>query len=100
MYDVEAEIVTGYPSVTYLPSELLEMDGGEWTTLVEIPQLESNSAEYAEAKKVAEILRRYYKSVRITKSTLGGNLREVITECPYTHAHTRHWCGYSECREG
>lgn len=19
--------------------------------------------------------------------------------CPYTHAHTRHWCGYIECRE-
>lgn len=20
-------------------------------------------------------------------------------ECPYTHAHTRHWCGYSTCRD-
>lgn len=21
------------------------------------------------------------------------------TTCPYTHAHTRGWCGYPECRE-
>lgn len=20
--------------------------------------------------------------------------------CPYTFAHTRHWCGYAGCREG
>lgn len=20
-------------------------------------------------------------------------------ECPYTHAHTRHWCGYDTCRD-
>lgn len=20
--------------------------------------------------------------------------------CPYTHSHTRHWCGYPMCREG
>lgn len=19
--------------------------------------------------------------------------------CPYTHVHTRHWCGYDQCRE-
>lgn len=19
--------------------------------------------------------------------------------CPYTHAHTKHWCGYAGCRE-
>jgi hypothetical protein len=19
--------------------------------------------------------------------------------CPFTHAHTRRWCGYAECRE-
>lgn len=19
--------------------------------------------------------------------------------CPYTHAHTRHWCGHPDCRE-
>lgn len=19
--------------------------------------------------------------------------------CPYTHAHTRHWCGYEQCRD-
>lgn len=19
--------------------------------------------------------------------------------CPYTHAHTRHWCGYERCRD-
>lgn len=21
------------------------------------------------------------------------------TPCPYTHSHTRHWCGYKECRD-
>ena len=20
-------------------------------------------------------------------------------DCPYTHAHTREWCGYAKCRE-
>jgi hypothetical protein len=25
----------------------------------------------------------------------GGN----DDRCPYTHAHTRSWCGYQECRE-
>jgi ribosome modulation factor len=20
-------------------------------------------------------------------------------ECPFTHAHTRHWCGYAGCRD-
>lgn len=20
-------------------------------------------------------------------------------ECPFTHSHTRHWCGYSTCRD-
>lgn len=22
-----------------------------------------------------------------------------VQACPYTHAHTRHWCGYDGCRE-
>lgn len=22
-----------------------------------------------------------------------------LPKCPYTHAHTRHWCGYEGCRE-
>lgn len=22
-----------------------------------------------------------------------------LPTCPYTHAHTRHWCGYNTCRE-
>lgn len=22
-----------------------------------------------------------------------------VPKCPYTHAHTRHWCGYEGCRE-
>lgn len=27
------------------------------------------------------------------------NITETESECPYTHAHTRHWCGYPTCRE-
>lgn len=22
------------------------------------------------------------------------------SKCPYTHSHTRYWCGYDTCREG
>lgn len=36
------------------------------------------------------------------ESAVGVIKREVgIPEesCPYTHAHTRHWCGYDTCRE-
>lgn len=25
--------------------------------------------------------------------------REVPTRCPFTHSHTRDWCGYETCRE-
>lgn len=96
MYDVQAEIVVCYPSITYLPSELIEP---EWIDIVSIPQLESDAEELTEAKNVAERLREYYKNVRILKSA-PGNLREIVAECPYTFAHTRHWCGNSGCREG
>lgn len=24
---------------------------------------------------------------------------EDVPRCPYTHSHTRHWCGYKHCRE-
>lgn len=23
----------------------------------------------------------------------------VVNECPYTFSHTRHWCGYKDCRD-
>lgn len=95
MYDVQAQIVIAYPSITYLPSELIE---GEWIDIVSVPQLETDSAEYQEAKTVAEKLREFYKNVRVLKSTPGG-AREIVRECPFTQSHTREWCGYSECRE-
>lgn len=22
-----------------------------------------------------------------------------VQPCPYTHSHTRHWCGYEQCRD-
>lgn len=95
MFTVEAEIVVCYPSITYLPSELIE---SEWVEIVAIPQLDTDAEEYAEARTVADKLREYYKNVRITRSTLGG-LREIVQECSYTFAHTRHWCGNSGCRD-
>lgn len=24
---------------------------------------------------------------------------DAYPKCPYTHGHTRHWCGYEGCRE-
>jgi hypothetical protein len=24
----------------------------------------------------------------------------ALGNCPYTHSHTREWCGYAGCREG
>lgn len=95
MYDVEAEIVDWTPSVTYPPSELIE---GEWTTIVEIPQLDSDADELKEAHLVARKLRRYYQNVRVVDSTPGG-FRVIKSACPFTQSHTREWCGYSECRE-
>lgn len=38
-------------------------------------------------------------------AALNGELaaRQLLAEpparCPFTHAHSRHWCGYSTCRE-
>ncbi len=26
-------------------------------------------------------------------------IHEQCAPCPYTHAHTRHWCGYATCRD-
>lgn len=95
MYDVQAQIVVCHPSITYLPSELIDP---EWIDIVSIPQLETDAGEWQEARKVADKLREFYKNVRILKSNPGG-LREVVRECPFTQSHTREWCGYSECRE-
>lgn len=25
--------------------------------------------------------------------------KKAEPECPYTHPHTRHWCGYETCRD-
>lgn len=45
----------------------------------------------------------------ITRLVGGANARQLWERhaysgddehaCPYTHAHTRHWCGYEDCRE-
>jgi len=26
-------------------------------------------------------------------------LRTTVQECPFDFAHTRHWCGYDQCRD-
>lgn len=74
MYDVEAKIVVCHPSVTYLPSELIEP---EWVSIVNIPQLESDAAELTEARTVATGLRKYYVEVRIVMWV--GSLREIVS---------------------
>jgi hypothetical protein len=69
VYSVEAQIIVCYPSITYLPSELLDP---EWISISDIPQLETDLAELREARKVAKKLHEYYHNVRITKSLPGG----------------------------
>jgi hypothetical protein len=51
---------------------------------------------------------REHREVQLNAMRLVGDLiqdwaRDLIngveSECPYTHSHTREWCGYKECRE-
>lgn len=95
MYDVEAMQPFIHHSITYPLNEMID---AEWEDQANIPQLESDAEELAEAKAVAEKLREYFTQVRIVKINPGG-LREIVVECPYTFAHTRHWCGNSGCRD-
>ena len=74
MYAVEAEIVVCHPSITYLPTELID---SEWISIVSIPQLETEQQELQEARAVARKAQEYYRHVRITKSDPGG-LRSVV----------------------
>lgn len=91
MFDVEAKI----PWITPMGHDM----GSDWEDIYNVPQLETDAEEYQHAKDKAEKFREFYKHVRVVK-ILPGGLREVVRECPYTFAHTRNWCGYSECREG
>ncbi len=91
MYDIEAKI----PYQKAHPSTDL---GSEWEDGYNFPQLETDVAEYNQARTLAKVFREFYKEVRVVRIHLGGR-REVVRECPFDHAHTREWCGYSECRE-
>jgi hypothetical protein len=91
MYDVEAKI----PYSGSAPNPILS---SEWDDVCNIPQLDDDASEYQMALSKAKDFRVYYNHVRVVKIHPGG-LREVIRECPYTHSHTRNWCGYSECRK-
>ncbi len=66
--------MTVTPSITYLPSELVE---SEWTELVTVPQLETEQKELQEARKVARMAREFYTFTRIVKSTLNGSMEVV-----------------------
>ena len=95
MYDVEARI----PYDGNMPG--VDNPSGwksEWEDVYNVPQLESDTAEYERAKVMATVFREFYQHVRVVKINPGG-LREVVRECPFTQSHTREWCGYSECRE-
>lgn len=74
MYAVEFEALTVMPSITYLPTELTEP---EWQQLTDIFQMDSDQEELQEARKLAEMARKYYVNVRITKSHPNG-AREVV----------------------
>lgn len=75
MYSVEAEILTVDPSITYLPTEMAD---SEWSEITTIPQLETDQAELQEARKIAELARKYYTSVRIIKRGGSSRLEEVV----------------------
>lgn len=95
MYDVEAKI----PYVSYASRhEVNPITRYEWVDIYNVPQRETETAEYEQAKVMANVFREFYKEVRVVKIRPGGS-REVVRECPFTQSHTREWCGYSECRE-
>jgi hypothetical protein len=91
MYDVEARIPWVSPGNQGINSA--------WEDIYNVPQYETDATEYQYAVAKAREFREFYKHVRVVK-ILPGGLREVVRECPYTHSHTRKWCGFSECREG
>jgi len=93
MFDVEAKIA--FQANPFVDN--IESWSSEWEDVYNVPQLESDAAEYERAKEFAKLFRETYKHVRIVK-WVGGN-RQVVTECPFTQSHTREWCGYPECRE-
>lgn len=74
MYTVEVEILTVDPSITYLPTEMTDV---EWSDLATIPQLETDQEELQEARKLATVARRHYTNVRITESS-GDRSRRVV----------------------
>lgn len=74
MYTVEVKILTVAPSITYLPTEMTDE---EWSDLVTVPQLETDQEELQEARKVAQLARKYYHSVRITEGT-GNGMRRIV----------------------
>jgi len=46
----------------------------------------------------------FYHDAEMAADDLLAQLKQEWTsppepECPYTHAHTRNWCGYDTCRE-
>lgn len=57
--------------------------------LIVMPDLGTFSAEMVMSAEDARALAR-----AITEADQPGE-----TQCPYTFAHTRHWCGYDGCRE-
>jgi hypothetical protein len=74
MYTVQAEVVTVSPSITYPPSELID---SEWVDISTIPQMDSDQEELQEARKVVVTGRKYYHSIRIVQSLPDGSERIV-----------------------
>lgn len=35
----------------------------------------------------------------VVTTTAVDTTTDTITPCPYTHSHTRHWCGHLQCRD-
>lgn len=70
-----------------------------WEVAFRSDPTDEQFAQYHAAKSKAAIFRTYYHHVRVVKVDPFGTAHEVVRECPFSHAHTRRWCGYSECRE-
>lgn len=57
-----------------------------------------------ELKLIRRALARYGKYTDPNKTLLTASTKvydeiDARTSCPFTHSHTRDWCGYEGCRE-
>lgn len=83
-------------------AEQAEAEAQQWreATGKAIGQLRQAEAALAAFKdQVQAIADEARGSIRQQLGYALAALDEHQEPCPYTHAHTRHWCGYEQCRD-